>query len=71
MNTQIQPHKLPIISSHLLSSTELYILEASLTNGVDPDQTGSTPFVSMLTLGNNVSKYMQQTTFSDAFSLHF
>ena len=41
-----------------------------MSNGVEPDQTAiveSTPFASTLTLVNNVSKFIQQTTFSDAF----
>ena len=58
----------------------LYVLEASCSNSVDPDQTvpigaqtvpigevwsGFTLFVSVLELVNNVSIYLQQTTTAD------
>ena len=48
------------------------VLEASLTNSVDPDQTGWSWIsliwdhnASLFTLANNVIKYVQQTTLAD------
>ena len=65
----------------------LYVLVASCSNSVDPGQTvpigqqtvhigavwsGSTLFVSVLEMVNNVSKYLQQTTSADViFQIHF
>ena len=48
-----------------------------MANSVDPDQTapigavcsGSTLFACILKFASNVSNYLQQTTFSDAFFL--